>query len=57
LYRHQHSPYVGKTLHGRIVRTIRRGTTVFANGTIIGQPQGRLLTPQRAGSRANGTGS
>src|SRR5256714_557631 len=28
-YRHRHSPYVGGTLRGRVVRTILRGQTVF----------------------------
>jgi allantoinase len=48
-YRHQYSPYVGRTLHGRIVRTLVRGTTVFHNGKIVSQPIGRLLMPQRVG--------
>jgi allantoinase len=34
-YRHQHSPYVGKMLRGRIVRTLVRGTTVFVEGKFI----------------------
>jgi allantoinase len=44
-YRHQHSPYVGRTLHGRIVRTLVRGTTVFLDGEIAASPSGRLLRP------------
>ncbi len=44
-YRHQHSPYVGRTLHGQIVRTLVRGTTVFENGKIVEQPHGQLITP------------
>jgi allantoinase len=48
LYRHRHSPYLGKTLHGRIVRTLVRGNTICADGTIDPTPIGRLLTPQRA---------
>ncbi len=31
-YRHQHSPYVGRMLHGRVVRTLVRGKTVFGRG-------------------------
>ena len=46
-YRHRHSPYLGKTLRGRIVRTLVRGTTVFANSAIDPTPIGRLLTPRR----------
>ena len=45
-YRHRHSPYVGRTLHGRIVRTILRGTTVFLDGKIVAAPSGRLLRPE-----------
>jgi len=48
LYRHQHSPYVGKTMHGRIVRTIERGTTVYREGKIISSPIGKLVKPSRA---------
>jgi allantoinase len=44
-YRHRHSPYVGRTLHGRIVRTIMRGTTIFLDGNIVAGPGGRLLRP------------
>jgi allantoinase len=44
-YRHQHSPYVGRTLRGTIVQTLVRGVTVFANGKIVGPPSGRLITP------------
>ncbi|HEY0738064.1 MAG TPA: hypothetical protein VGD69_24320, partial [Herpetosiphonaceae bacterium] len=47
-YRHRHSPYLGKTLHGRVVRTLVRGTTVFMNGKVDPAPIGRLLTPRRA---------
>jgi allantoinase len=46
-YRHRHSPYVGRTLCGRIARTLVRGTTVFLNGRIVAAPSGRLLTPTR----------
>src|SRR5215212_3296378 len=42
-YRHQHSPYVGRTLHGRIVRTLLRGTTIFLDGKIVAAPSGQLL--------------
>ena len=44
-YRHRHSPYIGRTLHGRIVRTIMRGTTIFLDGKIIAAPGGKLLRP------------
>lgn len=44
-YRHPHSPFVGRTLSARVVRTLVRGRTVFADGRIVGPPTGRLLTP------------
>ncbi len=44
-YRHQHSPYVGKVLRGRIVSTHVRGNTIFHEGTFITTPIGRLLRP------------
>ena len=44
-YRHRHSPFIGRTLGARIVRTLMRGRTVFANGRIVGPPAGRLLIP------------
>ncbi len=47
LYRHRHSPYVGRMMRGRIERTLVRGTTVFHAGAIVSPPIGRLLTPQR----------
>jgi allantoinase len=42
-YRHRHSPYVGRTLRARVVRTFLRGQTVFLDGKIVGSPQGRFL--------------
>lgn len=43
LYRHRHSPYVGRKLRARVRRTILRGQTVCVDGKIIGTPHGRLL--------------
>ena len=45
-YRHRHSPFVGRTLSARVVRTLVRGRTVFADGRIVGPPAGRLLIPR-----------
>ena len=45
LYRHKHSPYVGRTLTGRVVRTILRGQTIFQDGKIVAKPTGRLVKP------------
>jgi allantoinase len=47
-YRHRHSPYVGKLLRGRIVRTLLRGQTIFHRGKIVPRQPGRpvrLLKP------------
>jgi len=45
LYRHQHSPYVGRALTGRVVQTILRGRTVWKNCQIVSKPMGRLVRP------------
>lgn len=45
-YRHQQSPYVGRTLRGRIMRTMVRGRTIFLDGKIVSAPFGHLLKPQ-----------
>jgi len=42
-YRHQHSPYVGRTFRGQVRRTMLRGKTIFREGTVISPPTGRLL--------------
>jgi allantoinase len=44
-YRHRQSPYIGRALQGRVVRTILRGATVMRDGAIVGEPRGRLVTP------------
>jgi allantoinase len=43
-YRHQHSPYVGRRVHGRVVQTLVRGRTVWYDGVLVGEPSGRLVT-------------
>lgn len=45
LYRHRHSPYVGRRLRGRIVRTVLRGQTIFNHGKIGGSPTGKFIRP------------
>ena len=45
-YRHKHSPYVGRALTGRVVRTILRGQTIFDGSKIVSPPAGRLVRPQ-----------
>jgi allantoinase len=44
-YRHAHSPYVGRALCGRVDRTLVRGTTVWQDGRMVGEPVGRLVRP------------
>ena len=44
-YRHQQSPYVGRTLRGRVVQTILRGQTIFKRGQIVSPPRGQLIKP------------
>jgi allantoinase len=49
LYRHQHSPYVGRQLWGRIVRTVLRGQTVFVDGKVVGSASGKFVRPTKLG--------
>lgn len=46
-YRHKASPFVGRTLRGEVKRTLVRGQTVFADGQIVGRPQGRFIRPKK----------
>jgi allantoinase len=45
LTRYPISPYIGRELRGRVVRTLLRGHTVYADGRVQGEPRGRLLRP------------
>ena len=45
-YRHRHSPYVGRKVHARVVRTFLRGQEIFGNGSVSAQPAGRLVRPR-----------
>jgi allantoinase len=47
LYRHQHSPYAGRRLRGRVVRTVLRGETIFDQGKPSAKPTGRFVRPSR----------
>jgi allantoinase len=47
LDRHKLSPYVGRTFHGLVKRTIARGRTIFADGKMVGDHRGRLIKPAR----------
>jgi len=44
-YRHKQSPFTGMTFSSRPKRTILRGRTVAIDGTAVGNPRGRLVTP------------
>ena len=44
-YRHRHSPYVGRTLSGCIVRTLLRGQTIFENGRVVSATSAKFLRP------------
>jgi len=46
LDRHRLSPYVGRRLRGRVVRTVLRGRTLFLDGKIVSKPIGRLVRPR-----------
>jgi allantoinase len=43
--RHPISPYVGREIRGRVVRTVLRGVTVALDGEVVGAPSGRLVRP------------
>ncbi len=47
-YRHPHSPYLGRVVRGRVVRTLVRGITVQRVGRCIEQGVGRLVRPMQA---------
>ncbi|CAM3724394.1 allantoinase [Alicyclobacillus pomorum] len=34
-YRHPHSPYLGKTFHGKVVYTVQRGRILYENGRFL----------------------
>jgi allantoinase len=42
-YRHPQSPFVGRTVRGRVVRTFLRGEIVAEEGAPVGEPRGRLI--------------
>lgn len=44
-YRHQHSPYVGRRMRGRVIRTVLRGETIFEKGKPPAKPKGRFVRP------------
>jgi len=47
LDRHRLSPYVGRRLRGRVVRTVLRGETIAVEGRLAGPPRGRIVLRSR----------
>jgi allantoinase len=45
MQRHALSPYLGFTFRGGVVRTIRRGETIFASGEITSRSGGKFVRP------------
>ena len=43
LDRHRLSPFAGRALRGRVVRTILRGRTIARDGRLVGPPCGRVV--------------
>lgn len=46
--RHRISPYIGSEFRGALVRTIRRGETIFMEGAVTAQTMGELVRPSIA---------
>ncbi len=47
LQRHKISPYIGFEFTGVVVRTIRRGETIFLDGKIVAETTGKFIRPER----------
>src|SRR5207253_10201083 len=47
LDRHKLSPYVGRTFHGVVRRTILRGRTIFDYPNVVAKEAGRMVRPVR----------
>jgi N-acyl-D-aspartate/D-glutamate deacylase len=51
LYRHPRTPYLGRKVTGRVVRTLVRGRTAYAEGAVLGLlGYGELVRRLRSGS-------
>jgi len=44
-YRHRQTPYLGRKLRGRLIRTILRGQTIFDRGRIVNQSPANFVRP------------
>ena len=51
--RHALTPYLGRTFHGVVRRTIRRGETIFVDGAVTARSHGRLVRPTDAPIRSH----
>lgn len=53
MIRHRHSltPYLGRSLHGRVVTTYLRGVEIQTQGRLAGAPRGELLERRNNGLR------
>jgi allantoinase len=47
LQRHKMSPYLGFEFSGLVVRTMRRGETIFLDGKVVAETKGRFVRPVR----------
>jgi allantoinase len=47
LQRHKMSPYLGFAFAGAVIRTVRRGETIFLDGKIVSETKGRFVRPAR----------
>ena len=45
-YRHAQTPYLGRRLRGRVVRTILRGQTIYRDGKIVATQRGQFVKPE-----------
>ena len=45
LQRHKMSPYIGFEFTGAVVRTMRRGETIFLDGKVVAETRGRFVRP------------
>jgi len=53
--RHRTTPYLGMKLRGVIRKTIRRGETIYSDGTITARTHGVLIQPRRNENATSGT--
>ena len=47
LTRYKDGAYSGETLRGRVRATYLRGQAIFADGEVVAEPSGQLVTPER----------